>query len=330
MGAVALAVILFVGGAQVMRGEFTIAGLLLFNSYQWMLVWPMIAFGWVLALVQRGAAGIDRVAEVMNLAREPDTGSASANGDASLSVRNLGFSYPTGPRVLEDVSIDLPAGRTLGIVGPTGSGKSTLVSLLTRLYDPPRGTIRFGGTDVLDLPLAVLGSLVALVPQVAFLYSTRLGYTVRFGRPDAPDCDVERAVADAGLALDLEQMPNGLDTVVGERGITLSGGQKQRTTIARAIAADAPLIVLDDSLSAVDSATEVAVLENLRRVREGRTAIIVAHRVSAVRDADQIIHLRDGRVTERGTHAELIDLDGDYARMARAQALEDEIEAMEP
>jgi len=330
MGAIALALILFVGGGQVMRGEFTISGLLLFNSYQWMLVWPMIAFGWVLALVQRGAAGMDRVTDVMNLAREQDEGAQPAGPDVSLSIRGLNFAYSSGPRVLEDISFDLPAGQTLGIVGPTGSGKSTLVSLLARLYEPPRGTVHIGGVDVHDLRLSDLRERIAMIPQEAFLYSTTIRENVAFGRPDAPTTDIEKAVEDASLAKDLDQLPKRLETIVGERGVTLSGGQKQRTTIARALATDAPMLVLDDSLSAVDSETESAVLGNLRHVREGRTAIIVAHRVSAVRDADHIIHLRDGRVTEQGTHAELLELDGDYAQMARAQALEDEIEAMEP
>jgi len=202
MGAIALALILFVGGGQVMRGEFTIAGLLLFNSYQWMLVWPMIAFGWVLALIQRGAAGIDRVTDVMNLARETDAGTARTNGEASLSVRDLSFAYEGGPPVLQGVSFELAAGRTLGIVGPTGSGKSTLVSLLARLYEPPRDTIRLGGVDVHDLPLGVLRATIAMVPQEAFLYSTSLRDNVRFGRPNAPPEDVDRAVEDARLGTD--------------------------------------------------------------------------------------------------------------------------------
>ena len=243
-------------------------------------------------------------------------------------MRGLGFAY-NGQPVLEDISFEIPAGKTLGIVGPTGSGKSTLISLLARLYDPPRGTVFLDGREIHDISLGRLRGTVALVPQEAFLFSASIRDNVLFGRPDAPEEELLQAVADARLAKDLEQFPNGIDTIVGERGVTLSGGQKQRATLARAIATDAPVLVLDDALSAVDSETETAILDSLRRVRRNRTAIIVAHRVSALRDADHILVLRGGRIAEEGSHQELLDLDGEYARLARAQALEEEIEAMD-
>jgi ATP-binding cassette subfamily B protein len=243
-------------------------------------------------------------------------------------VRQLRFAY-NGQPVLADISFELPAGRTLGIVGPTGSGKTTLISLLARLYDPPRGTVFLDGRDIHDIPLKELRGAIALVPQEAFLFSASIRENVLFGRPGAPDTELLQAIEDARLAGDLTQFPNGIDTIVGERGVTLSGGQKQRTTLARAIATDAPILVLDDALSAVDSETETAILDSLRRVRRDRTAIIVAHRVSAVRDADHILVLRDGRAIEEGSHEELLDLGGEYARLARAQALEEEIEAMD-
>ena len=330
MGATAMAVILFVGGRQVIRGEFDISGLIFFQGYQMMLIWPMIAFGWVLALIQRGAAGLDRVTEVLSLAPEDDQGTPGDPSRGKVSVRGLRFAYDDNRPVLDDISFELAAGQTLGIVGPTGCGKSTLVSLLARLYEPPRGAIFIDDRDVHAIPLRTLRETIAFVPQESFLFSTTIRENVLLGRPDAPETELLQAVEDARLTGDLAQLPSGLDTIVGERGVTLSGGQKQRATLARALATNAPVLVLDDSLSAVDSETEAAILENLRRVRRGRTALIVAHRISAVRDADVIIYLRDGGILEQGTHAELIRLDGEYARLARAQALEEEIEAMEP
>ncbi len=329
MGSAGWALLIHVGGRQYMGGTFDIGGLLLFSTYLGILTWPMMAIGWVLSLVQRGAAGVDRLAEVFAERPEEEGRAAAPPLTGAIAIRDLRFAY-AAREVLAGISVEIPAGATVGIVGATGSGKTTLVSLLARLYDPPPGAVRLDGHDLLDLPLRTVRGAIAFVPQEAFLFSATVRENIEFGREGASEEALLQAVADASLSGDLADFPRGLDTLVGERGITLSGGQKQRSALARALVAEAPILVLDDALSAVDAETETRILESLRRVRRGRTVLIVAHRVSAVRDSDLILLLDGGRVAERGTHADLLARGGAYARMAHLQQIESEIEAMAP
>jgi ATP-binding cassette subfamily B protein len=287
----------------------------------------------VLASFQRGSAAMARIDEVRESAREPVTvlppaPAVPARFRGAVSVRSLTFAYPGASRnALSDVSVDVPAGTTLGIVGPVGSGKSTLVSLLARLYDVPPGAVFLDGIDVDAVPLPALRAAFAFVPQDAFLFSDTLRANLEFAAAGAVAPErAPRAAAAAGLEEDLAAFPKGLDTVVGERGMTLSGGQRQRATLARALLSEASVLVLDDALSAVDTRTEARILDGLRDARRGRTAIVVAHRLSTIRDADRILVLDAGRVVESGTHATLVAGGGWYARTWNQQRLSAEIE----
>lgn len=335
--------VLWLGSREVVAGRLTLGEFVAFNAYLAMLSWPMIAFGWVTNMLQRGMASWARMLDVLDApATIVDGPSTSRTGFTSvrgeLEIRDLSFAF--GDRVvLHHVSFHVPAGRTLAIVGPTGSGKSTLVQLLVRVYDPPRGTVFVDGVDVLDLPLSVLRGSIGLVPQEPFLFSDTIADNVAFGAdvsrrvaggapvPGERTRLIEAAAAVACLDADVRDFPAGYETAVGERGVTLSGGQKQRTAIARAVAVDPRILVLDDALSAVDTSTEEAILDRLKGVVAERTTIVVAHRVSTVRHADQIVVLDAGRIVERGTHDALVALNGLYAALHRQQLLEDELEA---
>ena len=330
MGVGAL-LVLWLGSRRVVAGEMTIGELVAFNAYLTMLGWPMIAFGWVSNLLQRGMASWKRLLEILDARplitdEEADHGIGSLDGE--IEFRDLTFSFGA-TAVLRGVSFRVPRGTTTAIVGATGSGKSTLLSLLPRLYDPPAGTVFIDGVDVRRIPLHVLRGAIGFVNQEPFLFSTTLAENIAFGARDGQPLQdrVTEAATTARLDKDLAQFPRGYETMVGERGITLSGGQKQRVAIARALVIDPTILVLDDALSAVDTHTEEEILERLSGVMAQRTAIVVSHRVSTIRGADQIVVLHEGRIAERGTHDDLIRRDGLYADLYRKQLLEDELKA---
>ena len=323
--------VLWLGSRRVVAGQMTIGELVAFNAYLTMLGWPMIAFGWVSNLLQRGMASWKRLLEVLDV--QPAVSDGEANDaiqsiDGEVEFRNLTFSFGDAV-VLRGVSFKVPRGTTTAIVGATGSGKSTVLGLLPRLHEPPAGTVLIDGVDVRQIPLHVLRGAIGFVNQEPFLFSTTLAENITFGaRASQGDRErVSEAAAIARLDKDLAQFPEGYETTVGERGITLSGGQKQRVAIARALVIDPKILVLDDALSAVDTHTEEEILDRLSGVMSQRTAIIVSHRVSTIRGADQIVVLHEGRVAERGAHDELIRRDGFYADLYRKQLLEEELKA---
>jgi ATP-binding cassette, subfamily B, multidrug efflux pump len=325
-------IVLWAGGRQVIAGRMTIGALVAFNAYVVQLSWPTIALGWIMSLWQRGVAGWGRVREL--LATEPlirDAPAAAGPGvdlEPALEVRGLTIELDER-RLLDDVSFSVPAGSTLAIVGPTGAGKTTLVDALARLQNVAPGAVAVGGHDVTTLPLARLRGLLGYAPQDAFLFSATVAENIAFGVRDQGNgvgldepslrARVVRAGEAAGLAPDVAILPDGWDTLVGERGITLSGGQRQRVALARALAAEPRILMLDDSLSSVDAQTEREILTRLRPILRERTSIVVSHRVAAVKEADQILVLDAGRVAERGTHAELLGAGGLYASLYREQ-----------
>ncbi|HJR50769.1 MAG TPA: ABC transporter ATP-binding protein [Gemmatimonadales bacterium] len=332
MGGLSAVVVLYVGGQQVMTGQVSVGEFVAFGVYLGMLVWPMIALGWAVNLVQRGAASMARINALF---REPPAIASPANpsrlpparGGRAVEFDRVWFRYPgVGERgwVLENVSFTVQPGRSLAIVGATGAGKSTLVDLLVRAHDPGRGSIRLDGVDVRQLDLAELRREVGFVPQETFLFGETLRDNVLLGAPD--DGRLERVAEVSQLAEALPALPSGFDTMLGERGINLSGGQKQRAAIARALAQDPPVFVLDDALSAVDAHTEARILAALRGALTGRTSLIVSHRLAAVRDADWILVLEEGRIVEQGVHADLIGRGGRYWELLRRQQLEEELE----
>jgi ATP-binding cassette, subfamily B, multidrug efflux pump len=328
----AVVLVLWIGGRQVLLKQMSLGAFVAFNTYIIMLTWPIIALGWVINIFQRGTASMGRINEILierpeitDAAVAPDLKSAQAlRGE--IEFRHLNFSY-SGVPVLKDINLKIPAGSSLAIVGPTGSGKTTLVNLLPRIYDAAPGSLLIDGRAIQEYPLETLRRNIGFVPQETFLFSDKVRENIAFGVESATDDQVRTAADAANIAADIESFPEKYDTLVGERGITLSGGQKQRTAIARAIIRDPRILILDDALSSVDTYTEEKILDHLRDVMRDRTTIFISHRVSTVRNADRIAVLHEGRIVELGTHDELLARNGYYTDLYNKQLLEEELAA---
>jgi ATP-binding cassette subfamily B multidrug efflux pump len=331
----AMAITLLVGGHEVISHRISIGDFVAFNTYMVMLTWPVIALGWVVNLWQRGTASVIRIDELLSDKPAIDNAEADSSIAADLTLRgdiefrDLSFSYSGSDsgrsEVLHSLSLKIPAGSSLAIVGPTGSGKSTLVNLIPRLYDAAPGSVLIDDRPIRDYPLEVLRANIGFVPQETFLFSQTIRGNIAFGAPLASDEEVLRAAEAAHIRREFEEFPAGLATTVGERGVTLSGGQKQRTAIARAVIRNPRILILDDALSSVDTYTEEQILGELQRVMKGRATLFISHRISTVRHADQIAVLVGGRIVELGTHDELIARNGYYADLFQKQLLEEEL-----
>ena len=332
----AIVLVLWLGGREVIAGGITVGGFVAFNTYMVQLTWPIIALGWVINIFQRGTASMRRINEILVEKPEIEDSEAievtSKTGETlaptqirgEIEFRHLNFSYGSTP-VLHDINLCVPAGSSLAIVGPTGSGKTTLVNLISRIYDTEPGTVLIDGIPIRDYPIAALRRNLGFIPQETFLFSETVRENIAFGKEDATDEDVRSAAQAASIGEEIESFPEQYRTLVGERGITLSGGQKQRTAIARAIIRNPRILILDDALSSVDTHTEDKILNHLREIMQGRTTIFISHRVSTVRNADRIAVLHAGRIVELGTHDELVAKDGYYTDLYNKQLLEEEL-----
>ena len=326
----AIVLVLWLGGREVVLGRITVGQFTAFNTYMVLLTWPVIALGWVINIFQRGMSSLGRIYQLMqekpeitdSLMVKPLPLGEELHGE--IEFRNLTFSY-NGNVVLHGIDLRIPAGTSMAIVGPTGSGKTTLVSLIPRIYDAEPGSVLIDGRPIRDYALADLRRNIGFVPQETFLFSETVRENIAFGVPKASDAEIQWAAEAANIATDIEDFPEKYKTLVGERGITLSGGQKQRTAIARALIRNPRILILDDALSSVDTHTEDKILNHLRDVMQGRTTIFISHRVSTVRNADRIAVLHGGRIVELGTHDELLALNGYYSDLYNKQLLEEEL-----
>ena len=323
-------VVLWMGGRQVLLGRISLGSFVMFNTYMGMLVWPMIALGWVINLMQRGSASLNRINQIQHEAPSIQAPAAAKPLQAvrgEIEFRDVSVDYGNGS-ALARIDLRIYEGTTIAVVGHTGSGKTTLVSLVPRLMDPTYGRILLDGADLRELDPAAVRRQIGFVPQETFLFSATVSENIAFGVEGATAAEIRSAAEIAGLAADIEGFPEGYNTMVGERGITLSGGQKQRTAIARAILRNPRILILDDALSSVDTLTEERILNHLADVMRGRTVILISHRVSTVRQADRIVVLETGSIVEQGTHTELMDMGGYYASLSQKQMLEEELEAI--
>lgn len=330
---ISIIVVIWVGGGKVISGEMNLGEIAAFVMYLSILIWPVIAFGWVMNIIQQAEASMKRLNKIFN---EPYEIQDSSSTDFSIKeikgeveLKNVSFTYSDSlPEVLKEVNLKIPTGSTLAIVGHTGAGKTSFINLIPRLYDVTSGEVFIDGKNVKDIPLDILRTNVAVVQQESFLFSDSIYGNLAYGLQDIDKQRVEEVSRIANFDKDVQTFPNGYETIVGERGITFSGGQKQRASLARALAADPKILILDDSFSAVDTHTEEEILKNLKEFMKSRTSIIISHRISTVKDADNIIVLEDGKIAEQGTHDKLVSLNGLYAELHYKQLLEKELEEL--